>query len=116
MKSVDRYIARMLVLYPQKYNQLDKIQTMCFHYTSDDIIKIGCELYEGNIIRYVIKGTRCNMTLAYNVKTLELARKPRGKAPWVYTEEQSNCGVILKLARMMKDKFDADPDYFKNFR
>ena len=98
MKQLERNIARLIALNPEKVNQLDKLQDLCLYYTSDDDVTIRSELYHDDIVRYIITGTRCIMTITAHSKTGELVRKPRGEDPWAYTEDYSNCGDILHLA------------------
>lgn len=72
----------ILSIYPEKLAQFNKLCDRCYYLTSDTGITVSMEMYDGNIVRLVITGTRCQMTVCYNALTWELLRKPRGAKPW----------------------------------
>lgn len=67
---------------PAKADQLRKVGAITMHLTSDDHINVKVELYRNHIVRYLIEGTRCNMTCTLCMDTMEIVRKPRGEKPW----------------------------------
>lgn len=82
-----------------KIMQLDKIQDISFHMTSDDVVNVTVELFNNNVIRYLITGTRCNMTLCFNSLSFALCRKPRGEVAWFTNSFTCHAGDILRDAR-----------------
>lgn len=49
-----------------------------------------------NIARYLIEGTRCNMTITANTLTREIVRKPRNAKPFFVAETDCWAGDILR--------------------
>ena len=82
-----------------KIAALDKVQDMCLRFTSDDAVDVTVEMFNNNVIRYLIKGTRCNMTLCFNSLTFALCRKPRGEVAWFSNSFSCHAGDILRDAR-----------------
>ena len=70
----------------KKYEQLLTVNDICHTLTSDGGIDVNAEIYSGNIVRYLIKGTRCSMTLTFNTITYEIVRKKRNERP-IYTDD-----------------------------
>lgn len=89
--------------FDKKLADLDKMQGICLHLTSDDAMDVTVEMFNNNIIRYLIKGTRCNMTLCFNSMTFEICRKPRGENPWFSNSFSCYAGDILRDARNIVD-------------
>lgn len=96
--NIENLIAQVIKRHDRKREQLERVQDICIHLTSDDGIMIDCELYSDNICRFLITGTRCSMTITYNTLTWELTRKPRGKRPWHTDWIHANAGDILNRA------------------
>ena len=96
-EQVIKNIARIIKGNDKKIEQLQKVQSISIHCTSDDHIRIRCELYRNHIARYLIEGTRSGMTITANVITNEIARKPRGEKAWYEAETDCWAGDILKL-------------------
>lgn len=97
-EQIENLIAQVIKRHDSKRKQLEKMQSICTHLTSDDGISIDAELYSGNICRFLITGTRCNMTITYNTITWELTRKPRNASPFHKAWMQSNITNILRIA------------------
>lgn len=85
-KTVNRHIASFLRQNPKKWEQLDKVQGITISCTSDDHIHVQLEMYDNNIVRFLITGTRCNMVICGNALTHEIIRKPRNARPWDMAE------------------------------
>lgn len=85
---------------PEKIAQLQKVKDITVGLTSDDGIKISEELYNGGVIRWIITGTRSQMTITYNVNTKQIVRKARNEKPFM-TSEYSNiyCYEILEYMK-----------------
>lgn len=99
MKSnIQNLIAQVIKRNSTKKTQLEKVAEISCHLTSDAGISIECEMYDNNIVRFLITGTRCGMTITYNTKTWEIVRKPRGAKPWYRTWESANAWDILDKA------------------
>lgn len=96
-EQVIKNIARIIKGNEKKIKQLNAVQNICIHCTSDDYITIKCELYHGNIVRYLITGTRSSMTITANTLTNEIVRKPRNEKAWYEAETSCWAGEILKL-------------------
>lgn len=96
--NIENLIAQVIRKHDVKRRQLETVADISAHLTSDAGIHIEAELYDNNICRFLIEGTRCRMTITYNTLTWELVRKPRGKKPWYKTTEQSNAWFILERA------------------
>ena len=62
----------------------------------DDHIRIRCELYQNNIARYLIEGTRSGMTITANTLTNEITRKHRNEKAWYEAEVECWVEDILK--------------------
>lgn len=76
--QVARNIAVILKHNPRKVEQLKRVREICEHLTSDDGISIEIEYYGGGVVRYLISGTRCGMTITAKEPDHEIIRKPRG--------------------------------------
>lgn len=99
--QVEKNIARILTGNTEKIRQLEKIEDISCHLTSDDGIDITCELYDNNIVRYLIKGTRCGMTITANALTNEIMRKPNGIKPYRTEHITSNvCYILARIEQM----------------
>ena len=95
--QINKNIARIIKNNPKKIEQLNKVQDISIHCTSDDHIRIKCELYRNKIARYIITGTRSGMIITANIITGEIVRKPRSEKPWAEAETQTWVSDILKL-------------------
>ena len=73
---------------PKKLEQLQKVGEITFTCTSDDYIYITAELYCNNLVRYLITGTRSNMTITANPITRQIIRKPRNLKPYMVAETE----------------------------
>lgn len=82
-EQILRNIALILKHNPQKVAQLEKVGDITVHMTSDDHVNIDIELYDNNIVRYLIEGTRSGCTMTVDMKTMKVIRKPRNLRPWV---------------------------------
>lgn len=89
-------IAQICKRHEVKKAQLEMVQEISIHLTSDDGISIEVELYDNNICRFLITGTRSSMTITYNTLTWELCRKPRNAKPWYTNWMHTNAIEILK--------------------
>ena len=98
-KQIIKNIARIIRNKENKIEQLDKVQSISIHCTSDDHIRIKCELYHGNIVRYLIEGTRSGMTITADALTNEIVRKPRNEKAWYEAEVDCWASDILALVR-----------------
>jgi hypothetical protein len=78
-------MANAIARNPKKYEQLQTVNDICHTLTSDAGIDVTAEIYSGNIVRYLINGTRCSMTLTFNAITYEIVRKKRNERP-IYTK------------------------------
>lgn len=85
--NIENLVAQVIKRNETKRKQLEKVADICCHLTSDAGISIVAEMYSNNIVRFLITGTRCGMTITYNTLTWEIVRKPRGEKPW-YTEKE----------------------------
>lgn len=101
--NIENLIANVVVRHEDKHKQLEKMQEICIHLTSDDGICIKAELYKNNVCRFLIQGTRCNMTITYNTLTWDLTRKPRGEKPW-HTQSMYNRNIYTILERVKEIK------------
>lgn len=99
MRQVERNIANIIVANEKKAAELEKVQDITLHCTSDDGIKVTAELYSGDIARYLIEGTRAKMTITVHAKTRELTRKPRNEKPWSSVEFRTYCSDIKRIVR-----------------
>lgn len=100
--KADRYqvaknIANIIREHPEKVGQLEKLQAITVHLTSDDGIRVRCELYRNHIVRFRIFGTRSNMTVTGNPLTRDLTRKPYKERPWYVAETIGSASDILRL-------------------
>lgn len=100
-KQAVKHIAWIIHDKPEKMRQLETVQDISIHLTSDDSISIKCELYAGNIVRYLITGTRSQMTITADTITRQIIRKPRNIKPAFEAETYGTiwCSDILKAAR-----------------
>ena len=85
-RCVCKHIARIMSYNPNKARQVEKVASISFHLTSASSARVTCELYDGNIMRFLIVGTRSSCTITANTITNEIVRKPRGAKPWYETE------------------------------
>lgn len=97
--QVIKNIARILRNNAKKVEQLDKVQSISVHCTSDDHIRIKCEMYYNNIVRYLIEGTMSGMTITANALTNQIVRKPRNEKAWYEAEVDCWASDILALVR-----------------
>lgn len=81
-EQIIRNIAVILKHNPQKVAQLEKVGDITVHLTSDDSVWCEVELYDNNIVRYLITGTRSSCTITADLKTMRVIRKPRNIKPW----------------------------------
>ena len=102
--NIENLIVQVIKRNETKKRQLEKVADISCHLTSDAGIRIEAELYEGNICRFLITGTRCGMTITFDTHTLEIKRKPRGKKPVFTTWESSNAFDILRMAEGREQK------------
>ena len=100
-KQIIKNIAVILSHNPAKVSQLEKITDICFHLTSDDGIDIDCEIYAGDIARYLITGTRCRMTITANTITNEITRKPYKARPIYTARIHTNTSYIFAALEHM---------------
>lgn len=100
--NIENLIAQVVRKHEVKRLQLEKVAEISCHLTSDAGIHITAELYNNNICRFLIEGTRCGMTITYHTLTLEIVRKPRGEKPWYTTTETANAWDILDKAERLK--------------
>ncbi len=105
-KQIARNIAVILKHNPKKVDQLKKVGDICCHLTSDDGISVDWEYYGGGLVRYLITGTRCGMTVTANAITNEIQRKPRGARPVFIGWEHINVGDILNILEEIQ-RFDS---------
>lgn len=96
--NIQNLIAQAIKRNEIKRQQLEKVAEISCHLTSDAGISIDAELYDNNICRFLIRGTRCGMTITFNTLTWEIVRKPRGAKPWYKTWEAANAWDILEKA------------------
>ena len=103
MSNIENLIANVIKRHDKKRIQLEIVRDICVHLTSDDGIWITAELYNNNICRFLIKGTRSNMTITYNTKTWELTRKPRNEKPFYTTWLSSSVYDIIRRYENLPD-------------
>lgn len=96
-EQIIRNIAVILKHNPHKVAQLEKVGDITCHLTSDDHVNITAELYRNNIVRYLIDGTRSRATVTANIRTMELARKPRNEKPWAVSWTDAWVYDIIRL-------------------
>lgn len=80
-----RLIADLCRRHDRKREQLARVVDITVTHTSDAGLDVVFEMYQGDVCRFVITGTRCGMVITYHALTNELCRKPRGARPW-YTD------------------------------
>lgn len=85
-EQVIKNIVRIISNNDKKIEQLEKVQSITMNCTSDDHIRIKCELYKNNIARYLIEGTMSGMTITANTLTNEITRKHRNEKAWYEAE------------------------------
>lgn len=95
--QIIKNIARIIRNKDKKIEQLNKVQSISINCTSDDHIRIKCELYHNNIVRYLIEGTMSGMTVTANTLTNEIVRKPRNEKAWYTAEVDCWASDILTL-------------------
>lgn len=95
-EQIIKNIARIIKGNQKKIEQLNKVQSISINCTSDDHIRIKCELYMNNVVRYLIEGTRSGMTITANTLTNEIVRKHRNEDPWYEAETDCWASDILK--------------------
>lgn len=94
----------------KKYEQLLTVNDICHTLTSDGGIDVTAEIYSGNIVRYLIRGTRCSMTLTFNAITFEIVRKKRNEQP-IYTDDFHTYAYnIIDAADAMKEQEKENDD------
>ena len=103
-EQVIKNIARIIRNNDKKIEQLQKVQGISINCTSDDHIRIKCELYQNNIARYLIEGTRSGMTITANTLTNELTRKHRNEKAWYEAEIECWAEDILKLVERRNER------------
>ena len=96
-RQILRHIARICLIHPKKMSQLETVQSISCNCTSDDAITIESELYNDNICRILITGTRSRMTMTFNTLTMEIKRKKRGEIPWYKDDFYANCSDIFNM-------------------
>lgn len=89
-------IANICKRHSVKKTQLEAVQKITSHLTSDDGVLVEMELYDGNICRFLIKGTRSSVTITYNMLTWDLARKPINAKPWYTNWMHTHASDILE--------------------
>lgn len=77
---------------PQKREQLEKVQSICVSLTSDDACSVRWELFDNNITRIIVDGTRSQFRVCFNSITGELVRKPYKATPF-HTAEKLNTHI-----------------------
>lgn len=97
--QVIKNIVRIIKGNEAKIKQLEAVQSISITCTSDDHIRITCELYLNNIVRYLIEGTRSKVTITANALTNEITRKKRNEKPWGVCEVECWAEDILKQVR-----------------
>lgn len=97
MDQIIKNIAYHIKGKEDKIRQLKAVQSISMTCTSDDHIKVDCEMYNDGIVRYLIEGTRSGMTITVNTRTNEIVRKPRNAKPWYGCQISCWCYDILKL-------------------
>lgn len=90
-------LANVLRINETKMNQFLKIRDICEHLTSNDGITVEIELYDNNIVRYLIEGTRCKFTCTFNAIDKTVIRKPRNAKPFFTTWVKMNCSYVLEM-------------------
>ena len=96
-RQILRNIAHVCLTHPEKMTQLETVRSITFDCTSDDEVQIVSELYNNNICRVRITGTRSRMTATYNTLSMELCRKKWGEIPWCAYGFRANCNDILSM-------------------
>ena len=97
-EQVIKNIARIIRNNEKKIEQLEKVQGITMNCTSDDHIRIKCEMYQNNIVRYLIEGTMSGMTITANTLTNEITRKHRNEKAWYEAEVDCWASDILNKA------------------
>lgn len=103
--QIARNIAVLLVHNPDKIRQLEEVRDISSHLTSDDGVQIDAEIYGGGVVRYLIHGTRCSMTLTANTLTNELTRKPRGAEPVFTAWLTMNTSDVFKVLEDIQRRY-----------
>ena len=101
--QVARNIAYLIWDKAKKIEQLDKVQGITMNCTSDDHINVVGELHHGNIVRYLIEGTRSRMTITADTSTREMLRLPRGSQALHRFECDMWCSDIQKWIEKWKN-------------
>lgn len=96
-KQIIKNIANIIRRHPNKMDQLERVKSITVCMTSDDHINIVCEMYSENITRYLITGTRANMTITYKSDTDQIVRKPRGLEPWMVAKTDCYVCEIMEI-------------------
>ena len=81
-ESAEMHLRTALRENQKKKSQFQKVVDFSQNLTSQDTLDVIVELYDDNIVRYLIEGTRSSMTLTVNALTNEVKRKPRNVRPW----------------------------------
>lgn len=100
VNQIERNLARLLFLNPNKREQLERVAGICYQLTSDTGVTIECELYTGHAVRYLITGTRCRMTVTADAVTGATIRKPRGAVPVITGTVHTTCYDVLKRCQL----------------
>ena len=98
-EQITNNIAALIRGNEKKIEQLVKVQEITMVCTSDDHLNITCEMYDNNIVRYLLNGTRSGMVVTANTATKEIIRKPNGIKPWQVAETDCWAWEILKKVR-----------------
>lgn len=88
-------LKRLLELYPQKMEQFQKAYDRTFALTSSDSCDVTVEVYNNNIARYIVEGTRSKFSICFNPISMQLSRKPYKEKPWFYFSKNMNFSNIL---------------------
>lgn len=89
--QIVKNIANAIKNNPNKIEQLEKVKDITLHYTSDNNCRIVIEMYNNNIVRYIVNGTKSQTIVTYNTATKQIVRKPYKEIPW-YTDF-INCSI-----------------------
>ena len=79
-----------------KIEQLEKVKDITLNCTSDCNCTITIEMYNNNIVRYIVNGTRAQTTITYNTATKQIIRKPYKENPWYIDYIDCSINDILR--------------------
>ena len=91
-KQIIKNIATIIYDKPEKINQLKKVGDICLALTSDYGVSVTVEVYK-DYERYLINGTRCNMTITAKSYTHEMTRKHKNDKP-IYSDTVYNMNLL----------------------